>query len=130
MTELLQEPQKRLPGHPSVSEYDVRSARHVNDIAETTHPHYCVQPRFTSMQYSDAFLDWLSDQYVEDPDFFKKARATYPGAHPSMIAAPGPFAPLAQFRPFLDEMSAGLRAGCSAACPRRHGAPTSLQSSL
>jgi len=27
--------------------------------------------------YSDAFLDWLSDQYVEDPDFFKKAKATY-----------------------------------------------------
>lgn len=77
MTELLDQLHNRLPGSPALTEYDVRCARRVNGIDENSHPQFCVHPRYASMQYSDAFLDWLAERYRADPDFFENAKAEY-----------------------------------------------------
>ena len=40
-------------------------------------PRYYHKGRFTSPQYSEAFLDWLEDRLDADPDFFEKCQTEY-----------------------------------------------------
>jgi hypothetical protein len=77
MTDLLSELRERRAGNPSLSEYDIRCVRRVNAIDEKTHPQFCVQPKYSSMQYSDAFLAWLEMRYKQDAGFFEKAKSEY-----------------------------------------------------
>lgn len=82
--ELIREVNRRLPGKTSINAYDLRCARSAHAIDEKTAPEFCHSPKFGSMQYSDAFVDWLVEQYRRDKAFFTQARKRhYESMHPS-----------------------------------------------
>lgn len=74
--EVVQLVNQRLEGRKAVNSHDILSVRRAYRVEETK-PEYLYTPRFSSPQYSDAFVDWLVWQYDEDPSFFDKARETY-----------------------------------------------------
>jgi Putative DNA-binding domain len=49
--------------------YCVRKAHRVD-----SQPNFFYKPQFSSPQYSDAFAQWVFEQYGADPEFFRKAR--------------------------------------------------------
>jgi hypothetical protein len=74
--EVLQLVNQRLEGRKSVNSHDILSVRRVYSVDETN-PEYVYKPKFSSPQYSDAFVDWLVRRYDEDQSFFDKAREKY-----------------------------------------------------
>jgi hypothetical protein len=62
----------KLLGKQVVTAHDVFSVRKVHAI--DSQPNYSYSPQYSSRQYSQAFVDWMVDQYRADPDFFVKAR--------------------------------------------------------
>jgi EC042_2821-lke REase len=78
-TEAIAEANRRLPEGVELNPYDVLSVRRVHDISEETRPDFTHVPKFGSPQYSEAFVDWLVDQYERDPKFFTRAKAQYTG---------------------------------------------------
>jgi hypothetical protein len=68
---------ERLPSGVTFNSYDLLSVRRSHNIDENTRPDFVHLPRFGSHQYSEAFVDWLTDQYDRDHEFFDKARARY-----------------------------------------------------
>ena len=59
-----------------VGSYEVLSVRRVYQIDER--PEFFHRPKFSSSpQFSDAFVSWLITEYQSDPEFFKKAVASY-----------------------------------------------------
>ena len=75
--EVVAEVNAHLPQGVSITPYDVLSVRRVHDISEETHPEFAHTPKFGTTQYSEAFVDWLLEQYETDPDFFADAKARY-----------------------------------------------------
>jgi Schlafen, AlbA_2 len=76
-TELIAQANKRLPGSFTINPHDVLSVRKTHGIDATTAPQFCHEPKFASQQYSDAFVDWLVDEFKKDKAFFEKARKRY-----------------------------------------------------
>jgi hypothetical protein len=76
-TELLEEVNARLPRDAAINGYDIQSVKRAHEIDENTRPGFVHLPRFGWYQYSDAFVDWLVDQYERDDQFFTDARARY-----------------------------------------------------
>lgn len=77
-TELIALVSDRLPDGVTFNSYDVLSVRTAHNIDENTRPDFVHVPRWTGApQYSDAFVDWLVDQYNRDSEFFTNARARY-----------------------------------------------------
>jgi hypothetical protein len=58
-----------------VNRYDLISINKVHDIKKKEV--FCHDPKFSSPQYSTAFVDWIVEKYEEDDDFFDKAREGY-----------------------------------------------------
>jgi hypothetical protein len=75
--DVVRETNERLPESVSINAFDLLSVRRVHDITEATRPEFTHEPKFTSPQYSDAFVDWLIEQHQADPEFFAKAKARY-----------------------------------------------------
>jgi nucleoside-diphosphate-sugar epimerase len=67
---------KRLEGRVRINQHDMRCVRLVFGIDEKK-PAYYHRPRFSSPQYSDAYVDWLVESYVGDPEWFEKARQRF-----------------------------------------------------
>jgi hypothetical protein len=76
-TELIQEVSRRLPRNVSINGYDVQCVKRAHDINETTRPDFVYFPKFGWYQYSEAFVEWLVEQYNRDDAFFKNARRRY-----------------------------------------------------
>jgi hypothetical protein len=76
-TELVPLVRDRLPDAVTFNSHDLLSFRRSHDIDENTHPEFVHRPRFGWCQYSDAFADWLVEQYGRDNEFFDKARTRY-----------------------------------------------------
>jgi hypothetical protein len=76
-TEATAEANRRLPEGVEINPYDVLSVRRVHEIDEETRPEFTHVPKFGSPQYSEAFVEWLVDQYRRDPEFFTRAKAKY-----------------------------------------------------
>jgi hypothetical protein len=72
--ELIAELNARRPNLHANS-FDILSVRRTHNIEGDLR--YCHTGRFSSAQYSEAFVDWLVDQLTADPDFIVKARAQY-----------------------------------------------------
>jgi hypothetical protein len=68
---LLTELSKRLPDGVKVTGHHVQCVRAAHGIDEKLV--YSRKPKFATRQYSEAFLDWMVDQYQNDADFFIKA---------------------------------------------------------
>jgi hypothetical protein len=78
-TEAIAEANRRLPEDVEINPYDVLSVRRVHEINEETRPEFTHVPKFGSPQYSEAFVEWLVEQYRRDPEFFAQAKAQYTG---------------------------------------------------
>jgi hypothetical protein len=70
-----------------INQFDLLSVKRVHAVEEQGR--FFHKPRFSSPQYSDAFVTWLVDSARDDPAFFERARAAYratrgtPAAEPS-----------------------------------------------
>lgn len=60
-----------------ITAYDVLSVRRVHGIDEQSHPEFAHRMKFASVQYSEAFVEWLVTQYAVDPTFFEEAKHRY-----------------------------------------------------
>jgi hypothetical protein len=67
----------RLPDGVVFNSRDMLTVRRAHDITETSHPEFVHLPRHGYYQYSDAFADWLVNQYERNDDFFADARRRY-----------------------------------------------------
>lgn len=76
-TEAIAEANRRLPEGVEINPYDVLSVRRVHEINEKTRPEFTHVPKFGSPQYSEAFVEWLVEQYQRDREFFTRAKAKY-----------------------------------------------------
>ena len=73
--ELISEVRKQLPKSARFNSFDVLAVRKAHGIdrrAEFAH-----SMKFGSTQYSKSFVDWITNQYKRDGEFFTKSRATY-----------------------------------------------------
>jgi hypothetical protein len=59
----------------SINQFDMRCVRRVHGI--DARPEFFHMPRYSSAQYSRAFVDWLIEQHERDPEFFADAKAEY-----------------------------------------------------
>ncbi len=75
LTELVQETNRRLPRGVEINKHDIMSVRGVYHIDERRE--FICKLRFSSPLYSNAFVDWLIEHYLEDNDFFISARRRY-----------------------------------------------------
>jgi hypothetical protein len=76
-TELIPAVRRRLPRNVSVNAHDLLSVRRAHNIDHETHPDFVHRPRFGSNQYSEAFVDWIVEQYEANAEFFAGARDRY-----------------------------------------------------
>jgi len=65
----------RLAGGAQINTHDILSVRRTHSTDER--PEFFYHGKFSSAQYSDAFIDWLVQSFEEDNQFFDKARAEY-----------------------------------------------------
>jgi hypothetical protein len=70
-TELIAKVNERL-GSPVINSYDIQCVKNAYEIADNET--YCHQPKFSSPQYSPAFVDWLASSYRADKRFFERLR--------------------------------------------------------
>jgi len=87
--EVIRELNARL-GEGTVNQFDVLSVRRVHAVSEETRPEFVHVPKFGSPQYSDAFVDWLVAEQERDPEFFRRAKATYLATRPRRKVASSP----------------------------------------
>jgi hypothetical protein len=62
----------KLLAGPKVTAHDVHCVRKAHGV--DTQPNFFYKPQFSSPQYSEAFAQWMIEQYRADADFFQKAR--------------------------------------------------------
>ncbi len=74
-TELVQEVLKQLPAGVTFNTYDATSIWYAHNIG--SRPDFYHEPKYTSPQYSSLYVDWIIDQFSNDPEFFTKARARH-----------------------------------------------------
>jgi hypothetical protein len=70
--ELIKRFSERLDGRVSVSGHDLQCVRKVFSVDDN--PTFTYQAQHSPRKYTDAFLDWLVEQFVADQSFFQKAR--------------------------------------------------------
>ena len=73
--ELIDEINKRLPEDVNINTYDTLAVRRVHDLDGNRV--FCHQPKYSSLQYSNDFIEWILKQYREDNSFFEKARRDF-----------------------------------------------------
>ena len=71
-TELVKEVNAILPENAKINPYHIQCIRKLHNIDANSSFYHL--PKFGSPQYSPAFVDWLIEQYREDPLFFEKAK--------------------------------------------------------
>jgi len=64
---------QRLSGGKKITSYDIQCVRKIYNIEDK--PVFYYKSKLASPQYSNAFVNWLVEQYKKDPLFFDKARA-------------------------------------------------------
>jgi hypothetical protein len=72
--EVVEKLNSHLAGGKRITPFDIQCVRQVH-LIDATKPQYYHRAKFASPQYSDAFVDWLLDEFVKDGSFFEKARA-------------------------------------------------------
>jgi EC042_2821-lke REase len=72
MTELLRTLNKKMAGKLTLNLHDIYCLRRLHDW--DTNPVFCNKPLFTSMQYSEALVQYIMKAFAQEPDFFMKAK--------------------------------------------------------
>ena len=75
--DLLREVKKLLPADMPVTTYDLDALRYAARIVERSD--YYHKSKFGTTQYSDSYAKWIAQEYVQDREFFRKAREKYQG---------------------------------------------------
>lgn len=73
--EIVQFVNQRLGSKKTITPYDIQCVRKLYKIDSRVMFYY--KSKFASPQYSNAFVDWLIEQFDKDPEFFDKARQRY-----------------------------------------------------
>lgn len=76
--EVLQIVNQRINGRKTVTSYDFLCVRKSFNIDESK-PNYYYKSKFATSQYSNAFVDWVVEQFNKDATFFDKAKQKYKG---------------------------------------------------
>ncbi|MCD6453655.1 MAG: DUF3644 domain-containing protein [Dehalococcoidales bacterium] len=63
---------QNLGGTPPFNQYDVRCIKRVYNVESRAE--FCYQPKFSSLQYNEKFVDWIVKQATKKPDFFVHSR--------------------------------------------------------
>ena len=71
--EIVQIVNQKLSGKKTITSYDVQAIRKIHKIDQSK-PNFYYKSKFASPQYSDAFAEWIVEQYEKDPLFFDEAR--------------------------------------------------------
>jgi hypothetical protein len=71
--ELLAAVNERMPSR--VNSFDIQCVRRVHGVDDQ--PNFFHKPRHGSPQYSNAFIEWLLEEFTRDTAFFEKAREKY-----------------------------------------------------
>jgi hypothetical protein len=72
--DLLRKVNERLGASGKITSHDIVCVKEKFDILKS-HPEFAYKPhKLTSPQYSDAFAEWLIEQYQKNKTFFQKAR--------------------------------------------------------
>lgn len=64
---------KEIIGTKAVSSYDIQVVRKIHGVDDN--PNFSHKGKFATRQYSDAFVEWLAAEYMNDSTFFQKARS-------------------------------------------------------
>lgn len=57
----------------TVSSYDIQAVRKVHGVDDN--PNFSHKGKFATRQYSEAFVEWVANEYIKDASFFQKARS-------------------------------------------------------
>ncbi|MHC4395066.1 MAG: RNA-binding domain-containing protein [Planctomycetota bacterium] len=71
--ELICEVNKKLKGKAIINSYDILVIRRIYPVNDK--PEFVYQTKFGSIQYSEAFAQWIIDEYEKSSDFFTNTRA-------------------------------------------------------
>lgn len=72
LKDVVQKLNRDLDGKVTLRLYDLLCLRRLYNLDSNSQ--FCYKPKFGPMQYSDAFIDWVTDKYSKDPRFFEKSR--------------------------------------------------------
>jgi hypothetical protein len=72
LKEFIKRVQQAFEGKVIISSYDILCLRRLYNL--DGNEEFCHKPLYGSLQYSDALLQWLNEQYVKDPEFLSKFR--------------------------------------------------------
>ncbi len=72
--DLVSQTNKALAGRHSINSYDVQCVDRVFKIKKRSEFFYQSAVRGSPGQYSDAYIEWLANQFEKDAELFKKAR--------------------------------------------------------
>ncbi len=76
--ELIMEVNGRLPVGTAINSRDILCVRGVYEVDEKSAPQFCHLAKYGGApQYSEAFVEWVVEQYRSDSEFFTNARARY-----------------------------------------------------
>jgi len=75
--DLIKRVKELLPEGMSVTTFDLDAVRYAFRIVERED--YYHKSKFGSVQYSDAYAQWIAQSYISDLELFRKARETYQG---------------------------------------------------
>lgn len=79
-TELVKHLNERLNVEPPVTSFDIQCLRAAHKLEDK--PQFFDQPKYGSPQYSPALVDWVVEEYSDDPEFFVRNRETYRQVRP------------------------------------------------
>jgi hypothetical protein len=73
--ELIAEVNRRLPREVQLKQFDMHVVRKAHEI--DSNETFCHHPKFSSPQYSQAFINWLVDRFMQNKRFFEEAREQF-----------------------------------------------------
>jgi hypothetical protein len=79
--EVMAKLKKRLPNGPVPTTHDLWAINKIYNIPDKDH--FAWQPEYSSLQYSDAFVDWIVAEITNDPNFLDNVKQkAYEMQHP------------------------------------------------
>lgn len=73
--EVVQEVNSRLTERKTINAHDIRCIRRVHSIQEDIK--FCYTQKFATARYSQAFVDWIVQQFEDDAFFFEKTKHAF-----------------------------------------------------
>jgi len=75
LKELVQAVNRKLPPGFQINQYDIQAIRNSQNTDQKFSFHY--HTKYSGHQYSQAFANWIADQYKNNPEIFRASRLKY-----------------------------------------------------